>query len=230
MVRRVARRVVSPAVALLVVLGLGPAGCRSCGGDPAPASGATSACRPGQALEQGRCVDVAVTLHGLRWEMPCGPGGRAAACNAADPRPTRSARLGGTPGRLYDVTLRFRGVVEQMAYRGGTQEELWYVGGSPANGSYNVYELRISRPEQVFYLNAGTSGVQRCFAIDYTRVVRVAGGATVTLTADAQDGRLIVNRDESGAPIVVPGIAPAPQPFDGQLIQADVLSVTPHGP
>ena len=40
------------------------------------------------------------------------------------------------------------------------------------------------------------------------------------------DGHEIENGDASNNPIVVPSIAPAPSPYDGQFIQMDVDAVT----
>lgn len=171
----------------------------------------------------GQAQVVAGTLHGLRWEMPCQVKG--ATCNAAVPRPVKSTILGGDPNRTYQVTLRFRGVVEQQSYAGGQQDGLWYTGGRSADGNYNIYKLEITSPPQTYFLNAGRAGIRRCWLIDYTRTITVRGGATVILSADAQDGRLIGNVDDQGRPIVVPGVPPAPQPYNGQFIQMDVIEV-----
>lgn len=169
---------------------------------------------------------LAATLKGLRCEMPCKPGHRGDVCRAVDPRPTRAVVMEGRPGQLYEVTLRFRGVVEQHSYAGGDQAGFWYVGGHSAQSTYNIYRLHISDPEQTYYLNAGRAGIRRTWAIDYTKTLRVRSGAAVTLSADAQDAALIVNRDESNHPIVIPDVPPAPEAFDGQFIQIDVTSVS----
>jgi hypothetical protein len=168
---------------------------------------------------------VAGVLDGLRWEMPCIADGRV--CSAKVQKPTETATLGGDPNQLYDVTLRFRGVVEYHSYTGGQQDGLWYVGGRSNQGSYNIYKLEVSDPPQVFYLNADRAGIARCWAIDYTRKVRVQGGSKVILSADAQDGALLGNHDDKGQPIIIPGVKPAPDKYIGQFIQMDVLSVVP---
>ncbi|HEY0253423.1 MAG TPA: hypothetical protein VGC41_17940, partial [Kofleriaceae bacterium] len=67
--------------------------------------------------------------------------------------------------------------------------------------------------------------LQRAVALDYQHVVPIDGGATVTLTADPQDGAEVQNIDTSGTPIVVPDIAPAPAAYDGQFVQMDVISI-----
>jgi hypothetical protein len=170
--------------------------------------------------------DVAASLQGLRWEVPCATDRpHDVACVAKINKPTKTATLAGDPATTYEVTLRFRGVVEQETYDGGQAEELWYVGGHPANGAYNIYELDVSAPAQVFYLNAGKAGIERVFPIDYQKTIRIRGGATVTLAADAQDGQLIANVDDHKKPVVVADVPPAPAPFDGQFIQMDVISV-----
>jgi len=166
---------------------------------------------------------VAGALHGLRWEMPCVKKGTT--CAAAIPRPIKSTRLGGDANHIYSVTLQFRGVVEQQSYAGGTKNGLWYSGGRSANSAYNIYKLEITDPPQTYYLNAGRAGIRRCWLIDYVQTVRIRGGAEIILSADAQDGRLIGNVDGQGNPIIVPGVPPSPQPYNGQFIQMDVLSV-----
>jgi hypothetical protein len=184
-------------------------------------------CEPGYAEHDGRCVDVAASLSGLRWNIPCvqiGP----TACTCVDP-PSVSSRLSGTPGSMYDVTLRFRGVVEEKTYTGGTNDGAWWqIGGVAPNDGYNIYRLDFSSPAQTFYLNRGTSAISRAWAIDYTKTIRAAAGAVVSLSAHAGDGLEILNRDSadsSGSPIVVPGVPPAPEAFNGQFVQMDVVEV-----
>lgn len=85
--------------------------------------------------------------------------------------------MGGTPGTVYDVTFRIRGVVEVTSYIGGTRagaasvlttpRNLFQVGGTPQqnNGGpsfdYNTYELDVSPPvasaaANVYFLNSVT--------------------------------------------------------------------------
>ncbi|MBW2732261.1 MAG: hypothetical protein JRH20_07685 [Deltaproteobacteria bacterium] len=176
----------------------------------------------GTSTLSGQAKIVAGVLHGLRWEMPCASRGRV--CRARVQRPMKKTRLGGDPRRVYNVTLRFRGVVEQQSYTGGKKQGYWYVGGRSANSAYNIYKLQISAPPQTYYLNAGRAGISRSWPIDYTRTVQVRGGAQVLLTADAQDGSLISNTNGRRS-MVIPGVSPAPRPYDGQFIQMDVLKV-----
>ncbi len=55
--------------------------------------------------------------------------------------------------------------------------------------------------------------------------------ATITLYASAGgDGLSTKNMDDQGAPIIVPGVPPDPDSFDGQFVQIDVLSFTSERP
>src|SRR5260221_11600007 len=102
-------------------------------------------CKPGQIDDHGACRDVAVSLQGLRWEMPCKPD-HADICDAAVAKPTKSATLAGDPATAYDVTLHFRGVVEQEADAGGPARAVWYVGGHSDNGAYQHHAPADSAP------------------------------------------------------------------------------------
>jgi len=183
--------------------------------------------------EQRECVDVAASLSGLTWALPCTGEAGAQSCYT-DPSQTVSATLGGAAGVTYDVTLRFRGVVEQKTYDkgcAGAGSGLWVSGGAPANDSYNIYRLEVSSPAQTFYLNAGASNITHTFALDFQQSIRMNAGASITLYAASLDNQQIKNLQDpstgtEGAPIVVEGTALA-QPYDGQFIQMDVLDVRP---
>lgn len=183
-------------------------------------------CAPGFTGDGATCVDVAASLSGLRWSLPCDGNISSAVCAAA-PQTVTSTTLRGAPGSRYDVTLRFRGVVEQKTYSGGDSDGAYFqIGGSDNGDTYNVYSLSISSSTTTYFLNRGQSGMSRCWPLDYTKTIRMTAGSTVTLTAQSKDNQEIRNIDGSGTPIVVPGIAPAPAAFDGQFIQMDVQNVT----
>lgn len=166
-----------------------------------------------------------LTLDGLRWELPCtstnpGPG----SCTAQFTNYSESGVVGGTPGQTYILNLRFRGVVEQNSYAGGEQDGYWYTDGHPNNSSYNVYKLEISDPEQYYYINAGTAGIAHTWALDYNKSLEAKAGATITLSVDTADSALITNYDENATPIIIPGIAPAPNSYNGQFLQLDLIN------
>lgn len=169
-------------------------------------------------------IKIARSLNGLRWELPCTSNISSYACFCAAQTVT-STVMDGASGRTYNVTIRFRGVVEYKAYSGGSNDgEHFQIGGIPSNNFYNIYKLEISNPPQIFYLNKGTES-ERCYAIDYTKTIQIASNATVTLTANSIEGVQLKNRDGFENPIVVPDIVPYPNPYDGQFIQMDVVSV-----
>jgi gliding motility-associated-like protein len=166
----------------------------------------------------------AASLNGLRWEIPSNGSAGPDSDIAADP-PTVTTTMGGSTGTTYSVTLRFRGVVELKNYSGGTTSGYFNAGGIPDGSPYNIYRLDVSNPANTYYLNAGSSGLLYCFGIDYQQVIPINGGATVQLTAFTLDGAQIRNKDQTGTPIVVPGISPAPAAYNGQFIQMDVVSI-----
>ena len=171
-------------------------------------------------------------LDGVRYEFPCkgkSPTKSGAACASAlgaDPKAdqfTIEKKFGGEPGKRYKVTLRFRGVVEPMMYKDGTPSETdpFYAGGAPDHPEYSVYKLTISSPPAHFYLNRKPELDHQVFLIDYVKTLEIDGGATVTFHGDGQNGRLISNAKK----LVVPGIPPAPKPFNGQFVQVNVVEV-----
>lgn len=165
---------------------------------------------------------VAGALDGLRWEIPCGADLGGNTCDASD-AVDQTATITGSGH--FNVTLRFRGVVETKTYTGGTVDGYFNTGGADNGDSFNVYALKVSAPAQTYFVNNGMSNIYNCFALDYMEAVPMDGGATVTLTAKPIDGHEIENLDPSNTPIVIPDIAPAPAAYSGQFVQMDVVSV-----
>ncbi len=177
----------------------------------------------------------AASIHGVRFEFPCkdpmpenpkeGADGLSGLVTG-DPKTTDNftftRTFGGQPGKRYKVTLRFRGVVEPMMYKNGQQVgEYFYIGGEKNNGTYNVYEIRVSSPKSNFFLNRQDQVGHRIFAIACPHTVEIDGGAEVTFFGDGQNGRLITNFKK----LVVPEVPPAPAPYNGQFIQVNVVDV-----
>jgi hypothetical protein len=174
-------------------------------------------------------------ISGVRFEFPCkdpmpeNPQAGADCASAlvkGDAAKTDNFTLeknfGGEQGKRYQVTLRFRGVVEPMMYKGGKQVgEYFYIGGEKDNPNYNVYKLSVSSPESHFFLNRQDKVGHEIFTIDYTQTIEIDGGATVTFYGNGQNGLLISNFKK----LVVPDVTPAPKPFNGQFIQVDVVKV-----
>lgn len=177
----------------------------------------------------------AAAINGFRFEFPCkdpmpenpkegadGPSGLVTGDPMLTDNFTVQKQFGGEKGRRYKVTLRFRGVVEPMMYKNGQQVgEYFYIGGEKNNATYNVYQISISSPPSHYFLNRQDKVGHQIFTIDYTQTIEIDGGATVTFHGDGQNGRMITNFKK----LVVPDVPPAPQPFNGQFIQVDVVDV-----
>jgi Concanavalin A-like lectin/glucanases superfamily len=180
----------------------------------------------GYLCTSNQCSNVAGTLAGLLWQLPCTGEGDAVSC-PTNPSATVTSALGGSAGVTYDVSLRFHGVVEQKSYIGGCGDGSYWQGEGSENGdSYNVYRLSISSPAQTFFLNVGASNITNTVPILFDKTVRIDAGATVTLYADSKDGTELKNLDSEGSPVFLTGTSVA-QPYNGQYIQMDVLSVVP---
>jgi len=129
----------------------------------------------------------------------------------------------GKPGRLYDVTLHVRGVVEPKNYTGGTvQFDHFQTGGEAVKNDYNVYSLAVSEPAATYVMNRNEEKVGHyTFVIDYRVTIPVQGGAQVTMGSYDSNDVVIANHEHH----VVDGIASLQQPFDGQFFDIEVESV-----
>jgi hypothetical protein len=210
-------------------------GCVDLQNDPANCGGCAAACEAGALCSAAQCRDVAGALNGLRWELPCTGAGRI--CGTV-PKVTLMTMLSGASGQVYDVTLRFRGVVEEETYNsadagdaatpqlgGAINPQLFQAGGSPVNTSANVYELDVDNPPQTFFLNSGSSSWPNVVPLDYTVTIPMQGGAKLQLVADPVDGLEYSNFGQDGGAVIPPGVPPAPNSFNGQFVQMDVVSV-----
>jgi hypothetical protein len=178
---------------------------------------------------------VAAAIDGYRYEFPCKdpmpenpkPGADGVSARATDDPATNDKftdvkKFGGQPGKRYKVTIRVRGVVEPMMYKDGQMDgDYFYIGGTPNNATYNIYQLTVSAPESHYFFNRQDTIGHRIFTIDYTKTIEIAGGATLTFHGDGQNGRMITNFLK----LVVPEVPPAPKPYNGQFIQLNVTDV-----
>jgi hypothetical protein len=194
----------------------------------------TACCLPA-VLQAAEPESPAAAINGFRFELPCkdpmpenpkegadGPSGLVTGDPKLTDNFTVQKQFGGEKGRRYKVTLRFRGVVEPMMYKNGQQVgEYFYIGGEKNNATYNVYQISVSSPPSHYFLNRQDKVGHQIFTIDYMQTIEIDGGATVTFHGDGQNGRMITNFKK----LVVPGVPPAPQPFNGQFIQVDVVDV-----
>ncbi|MBW2456763.1 MAG: hypothetical protein JRI68_19760 [Deltaproteobacteria bacterium] len=169
-------------------------------------------------------ADLIASVDGLRLESPCGPlGPQSYTCQAG--AVSETVIVGGDPSRSYRVRLRFRGVVEMKAYVGGITDGYVNIGGTPATDSWNVISLSVSSPAETYHLNGDVSGGEICFAIDYEATIDVDGGAQLTRAADPVNTLQVKNIDVNGNPIVIQGVPPAPDAYNGQFLQLNVVDV-----
>ncbi|MBI4702684.1 MAG: hypothetical protein HY744_16300, partial [Deltaproteobacteria bacterium] len=206
------------------------------GGGAAAAGGAAGAAWGGAAGHGGASAQgggagggaaapaTMAALGGLLWALPCEDEIDENACKAGQMQ--NSTAVDGTPGAVYEVQLRLRGVAEQNSYAGGAATGMFYAGGEPDNDGWNAYRIEVSAPAQHYFLNHGSTGTLHCFAIDYAVTIPIAGGATVSILADAMDGVQVCNCDAEGEPIIVPGVQAVAQPYDGQFVEMTVEAVS----
>ncbi|WP_437662621.1 hypothetical protein [Sorangium sp. So ce1182] len=165
---------------------------------------------------------TAESIDGFRWEIPCDRDpGNSDECTTSK-RVDEKKTFGGSPDTVYQVTVRIRGVVENETYRGGTPDGMHFrVGGTPDHPEYNVYSITVSDPAEVYYLNDSPNVGHNSFIIDHTKTIPIRGGATVSFLGEDPNHISIANFKH----LVVEGVPPAPEPFNGQFIQLDVQSV-----
>jgi hypothetical protein len=204
--------------------------------------GPTELCLPVGASSE--CVAPAAALHGQRWELICGENYGVNSCRLYPPGTSscpqngyypinRSILFGGRKGVLYDLTLRFRGVVEPKTYTGGTPAgDNFYIGGMPSPSNFNAYGFTVSAPLPVvqYYLNFEPVRGEQDYILtfDYQKTIVIEGGATISLIAYTQQCGLLRNCHDFTSnpcvPFVIEGLSPAPNP-NGHVIQVDVVAV-----
>lgn len=178
-------------------------------------------------------LNAFVVLNGLRWELPCINQFGGFLCNTPQNIISPSTILQGN-GVTYNVTLRFRGLVELNEHyqNGSTLNSFFQVGGIVGSGNLsqgmNVYKLIVSSPNQTYFVNKGPSTINLSI-INYTVTIPISSSATVTLEAitDPDFGQISGSQIRNWANLVVPDIAPFPSVYNGQFLQMDVVSIVP---
>jgi len=186
----------------------------------------TCTCNPGFVGPGTVCATTPV-MPTLRAELPCVGG----ACIASSSTCTTAGSvddqvvMAGEAGVIYGVQLAVRGVLEHKEYANGDCDGQWCIGGDPDPSPWNEVTIIVSDPPGEYHPNAGEGGVFEVFAVDEERTVAIAAGATITIEIDGNGACSIENVDE----IVIPGVPPAPEPFDGQFLQLDLVGATIAG-
>jgi hypothetical protein len=156
----------------------------------------------------------------------------------------------GTPGVLYDMTLRFQGLVESKTYSGGVDQDGYssivpadgfYSGGVPAATPDMIYLLKVGSPARDYYLNSISpptmSSIRPPTVVDYRAIIRVEGGTSVRLVSADSNCSVLRNCGATMStmecnPVSVANLAPGiaddigTQPVAGQFIGMVVESVS----
>jgi hypothetical protein len=156
----------------------------------------------------------------------------------------------GVQGILYDMTIRFQGLVESKTYTGGVDQDGYssivpadglYSGGVPAATPDMIYLVRVSSPARDYYLNSisppSMSSIRPPSVVDYRAVIRVEGGSSVRLVSADSNCSVLKNCGTTMStvecnPVSVANLAPGiaddigMQPVAGQFIGMVVESVS----
>lgn len=199
-------------------------------------SGPACACDPGFEGDGSECVPVP-TLEPVMWQLGCM--GNSESCPGVDVcapeapmdvhevERSATASLMGDPATIYEVKLHLRGVVEPKVYDGGDTNEHWNEGGMPVPDGWNVAYLELQDPPRLIYVNAGPPLARYCMALDHELVVRMRGGSMLEIGATDANNCMIVNIDAPGGePISLPDIDEPAQPFAGQFMRVEAVSIT----
>jgi hypothetical protein len=186
--------------------------------------------------EVGPGNTIAASLSATRLEIAC-PGATFVTRElCTGPRERKTSRtFGGDLAKTYDVNIRIRGLVEGHLYLDENGKRITTVTAAPffgknvtpdpvggENAVLAIFRLDVSEPKATHYLNvfSNINTGHRTYPIDYTATVRVKGGAAVDLIYKDGNTEFVANFKKQ----VVPGVAPAPAPFNGMFVQLDAVS------
>jgi len=212
-------------------------------------SGAGNGGLAGGGAGGGGAVSPAIELNGESWTMKCSkpdtdpnagdrcwllPPGQNTCPASGYTSLDKTLHFGGSPGTIYQVTIRFQGTHEAGDYQGGTKQgpkgEFLKGATHIANGLHTWLSMEVSSPAATYNPNSGGGGgsVQ---VYDYTATIPIEGGATVRLKAADIDCLMHRYCQPTDAAVcrgyVLPPISPAASPIDGSFLQMTVMNVTP---
>lgn len=180
-------------------------------------------------------ASIAQALN-TRIEVPCQGAHEGDLCSSAQSLPPQMLSVGGNPELTYQVKLRVRGVTEAHTFNDANGETIatetaapYFLdssGGTPNEDAHALFWIDVPTPAEKYYLNAyytvSGSVDHQLFVLDYEATILVKGGSVVTFNFKDDN-----TEQSANVSLVVPGIPPAPQVFDGQFVQLDVLEVSP---
>ncbi len=134
----------------------------------------------------GSLNGLSVALHNLGQDPGVATG---CSCEGA----VSSSAVFKAPRGSYNVVFTIAGTMELKAYTGGSNDGAYYqIGGAPTATTTNRYEIIVSSPAAIFYVNrTGAAEPSPPFSntvVSYSKTIQIDAGATVTLTADSSNG------------------------------------------
>ncbi|MEO8062878.1 MAG: hypothetical protein ABI821_09025 [Pseudomonadota bacterium] len=146
----------------------------------------------------------------------------------------RVVTIGGTPGAIYDVRLRIRGLFEPTTITGGEVPDAahpyYQVAGIVRTPDWSAWHIEVSDPKQTYWLNHYPKVGHTIYREDFEATIPMAAGATVTVrVVDGNDRQ--VDNNEPGLPDrmqVIEGVTE--KALDGQMLRIDVVKVTVRVP
>jgi hypothetical protein len=138
--------------------------------------------------------------------------------------------FGGSPGVVYDVRLRIRGIFEPTTIEGGetplADHPYYQVGGTIRAKEWSAWHIEVSNPKQTYWLNHYPKVSHTIYAEDFEATIPVVGGAAVVVRVVDGNDRQIDN-SEPGRPDrqqILKGVID--KPLAGQMLRLDVIGVT----
>lgn len=138
--------------------------------------------------------------------------------------------FGGDEGTTYEVKLRIRGLFEPTNINGGMtpypEHPYFKIGGTVNATDYSQWQLRVSAPQAVYYLNHYPATGHTIYKEDFEANIRVQGGASVVVRVEDSNDRQIDNGYVGLADRrqVLEGVTDGV--VNGQVLRLDVLEVT----
>ena len=140
--------------------------------------------------------------------------------------------FGGTPGVVYDVRLRIRGIFEPTSISDGAaplpDHPYFKVGGIVRARDWSAWHIEVSNPKQIYWLNHYPKVSHTIYLEDFEASISIAGGAAVVVRVIDGNDRQIDNH-EPGRPDrmqIIKGVVDTP--LAGQMLRLDVVRVTPR--
>lgn len=143
----------------------------------------------------------------------------------------KSFVFGGTPGAMYDVRLRVRGLFEPTTIEGAetpdAQHPYFKVGGTVSAREWSAWHIEVAKPKQVFWLNHYPKVSHTIYAEDFEATIQVAGGSAVVVrVVDGNDRQIDNAKPGPDRRQIIAGVTSSP--LDGQMLRLDVIAVTGH--